>query len=61
MKDVAEWLREYLREHGETDCEAVKDAAKKAGYTRGEIREAKLICRIKSGSTISWSLPEDEE
>ena len=59
MKDVAVCLREYLTEHGKTDCGKVRDAAKAAGYSRGELREAKLICQIKSVSTIYWSLPED--
>lgn len=60
MKDVTVWLREYLQEHGRTDCEVIRDAARAAGYTKGEIRDAKLLCRVKSESIIYWSLPEDE-
>lgn len=57
-KDVCDWLREYLRKNGTTDCETVRDAARVAGYTKGEIKAAKLICQVVSTSTVYWSLPE---
>ena len=59
-KDICDWLRDYLKDHGRSDCETVKEAARSAGYTKSEIKEAKLLCRIKSESVIYWSLPEDE-
>lgn len=59
-KDICDWLRDYLKKHGRSDCETVKGAAKTAGYTKGEIKEAKLLCRVKSESVIYWSLREDE-
>lgn len=59
-KDICDWLRDYLKEHGRAACKDVKNAAKAAGYTKGEIKEAKLLCRVKSESVIYWSLPEED-
>lgn len=59
-KDICDWLRDHLKENGRSDCETVKAAARAAGYTRGELKEAKLLCRVISESVIYWSLPEDE-
>ena len=58
-KDICDWLRDYLKEHGRSDCEDVKNAAKSTGYTEVEIKEAKYLCRVKSESVTYWSLPED--
>lgn len=59
-KDICDWLRDYLKENGRSDCETVRAAARAAGYTRDEIKEAKRLCRVKPESVICWSLPEDE-
>lgn len=58
-KDIADWLREFLRTHGETDCETVKEEAYCAGYSKSELKDARLICMIKSVSKTFWKLPED--
>ena len=67
--DICDWLRNYLS-HGPVEVTEIRNAAKEAGYTRGELREAKLICCVKSTNNWStehphadqrfWSLPEDE-
>ena len=61
MKDATNWLLGYLKEHGMTDCETVREAAKLAGYSRAELRAAKLNSPVKSRSFVFWLLPEDEK
>ncbi len=66
-KDVCDWLREYLR-GGPQDVSEIKAAARAAGYTRGDLREAKQICGIQVTNNWSpghpvadkwlWQLPE---
>lgn len=60
--DICSWLRKTLKP-GPMDVRAVKSAAKLAGYSKGELREAKLLCRVKSVHVSKdvwiWSLPED--
>ena len=51
-KDVCDWLREYLRE-GPREVGEVRLAAKAAGYTKGDLREAKQICGIRV--TNNWT------
>jgi len=60
-KDICDWLREYLAKNGPTDNEKVRAEAICAGYSKQEIREAKLICRIKSLPKTFWALPEELE
>ena len=67
-KDVCDWLRGYLR-GGPREVSEIRIAARAAGYTRGELREAKQICgiRVTNNWTLSdpvtdrwfWQLPED--
>lgn len=66
--DICDWLRDYLKD-GAVDVSQVRRAARDAGYTRGELREAKRICCIQTANNWSrghradrwfWSLPEDE-
>lgn len=69
-KDVCVWLRDYLRD-GAKEVSEIRAAAKAAGYTRGELREAKQICRVWTTNNRSrsqptadkwfWALPESEE
>lgn len=67
--DAIKWLREYLKD-GPKETRDVSLAAKSAGLTKGELREAKQLCRVvttndRSGSRPPrkwfWSLPEDEK
>lgn len=67
--DICDWLRELLK-GGPRDATEIRREAKDAGYTRKELREAKLLCRIVTANNWSkdhpftdqwfWSLPEDE-
>lgn len=69
-KDVCDWLREFLQA-GPREVDEIKSAAKSAGYTKGDLREAKLICRVESKNNWNpydrktnawyWALPEDNE
>lgn len=66
--DVCDWLRAFLAT-GPKEVSEVRAAAKAAGYSRYELREAKLLCMVKSENNWSkdhpvtdkwyWSLPED--
>lgn len=67
--DICDWLREYLKK-GPAEVNEIRSAARTAGYTLRDLREAKLICRIRTtnnGSRLCkadrwfWQLPEDEE
>lgn len=57
--DVVDWLRAYFAAHGKSPAEDIKQAAAEDGYTRFELKEARLICQVKSESVTVWSLPED--
>lgn len=67
--DICDWLRENLK-NGPVEVSEIRRDAKAAGYTRGDLREAKLICgfRVKNNWTPEhpfadrwfWSLPEDK-
>lgn len=67
--DICDWLRDFLKD-GPKDARDIRLAAKNAGFTRGELREAKLICLVKTLNNWSkehpfidewyWSLPEDD-
>lgn len=59
-EDVCSWLRKYLDGRGPINCVEVRKAAREAGYTRGELKEAKLECGIVAVSVVYWSLPEGE-
>lgn len=69
-KDVCDWLREYLH-GGAKEVNEIRVAAKAAGYTRGELGEAKQICGVRTTNNWSrshptadkwfWQLPEAEE
>lgn len=69
MPDVCDWLREYLRDGQPHDTEEVKQAARAAGYTRGDLRDARMICGVRTTNNAKagirgvsrwfWSLPED--
>lgn len=66
--DICDWLRDYLK-NGPVEISEIRRDVKAAGYTRGDLREAKLICgiRVKNNRTPEhpftdrwfWSLPED--
>lgn len=69
-KDACDWLREYLRD-GPKEVGEIRLAAKAAGYTKGNLRDAKLICGVQVSNNWSrfsqptadewyWSLPEDK-
>ncbi len=67
--DVCDWLRKFLHD-GPKEVEEIKNAARAAGYTKGELREARRICFIKVVNNWSpghptadrwfWQLPEDK-
>ena len=52
------WLQNYLQGKGPVDNETVRRDAKAAGYTRGELRDAKNACGVKIETKIFWSIPE---
>ena len=66
--DICDWLRHFLRD-GPKEAQDIRLSAKNAGYSRAELREAKLICCVKTTNNWSrdhpvadewyWSLPED--
>ena len=68
-KDICDWLREYLRD-GPKEVSEIRTAAKASGYTRGDLREAKMICGVQVTNNWSpgrpvtdmwfWALPEDK-
>ena len=68
-KDVCDWLREYLQD-GPKEVSEIRAAAKGSGYSRGDLREAKQICGIRTTNNWTpehpftdrwyWSLPEGE-
>lgn len=68
-KDVCDWLREYLSS-GSKEVTEIRLAAKAAGYSRGDLREAKQICGIQVTNNWPssrmgtdqwfWKLPEDD-
>lgn len=66
--DICDWLREILK-NGPKDCVDVKAAAKKAGYSRFQLKEAREFCGVKTtndwtaaksgASRWLWEIPED--
>ena len=54
--DVCDWLRAYLR-NGPVEVGEIRRAAKTAGYTRLELREAKCICGVVVTNNWSYSHP----
>ncbi len=67
--DICDWLRNFLSD-GPHDSEEVKLAARAAGFTRGDLKEARQICGLETtnnwryGHTATkwyWSLPEATE
>ena len=66
--DACDWLRSYLRD-GPVEVNEIRRAAKAAGYSRLELREAKWACCIVVTNNWSqehpftdrwfWSLSED--
>lgn len=68
-KDVCDWLRGYLHD-GPRGVDEIRAAAREAGYTRGDLREAKQICGILVTNNWTpihpvtdrwfWRLPEEE-
>lgn len=69
-QDICEWLREKLKS-GSCEATELRNAARAAGYTRGELREARLICGVETSNNWSplhpftdqwyWSLPKEEK
>jgi hypothetical protein len=69
MKSCVEWLREYLQERPRHN-KGVRRAAKAAGYSREQVREAKGVLGVRATpisdrgqrtSAIFWKLPEDRD
>lgn len=59
-KDVCDWLRGYLR-NGPKEVSEIRVAAKAAGYTRGELRDAKMICGVQVSNNWSSDHPETDK
>mgnify|MGYP007084637222 FL=1 len=68
--DACDWLREFLRD-GPKEVSEIRNAARAAGYTRGDLREAKRLCFIRVTNNYDlyghpfidrwfWHLPEDK-
>lgn len=67
--DVCDWLRAYLGD-GAVEVSEIRRAAKAAGYTRIELREAKCLCGVLVTNNWSrehpftdrwfWALPEED-
>lgn len=68
--DVCDWLRTRLMD-GAVEVSVLRQEAKAAGYTRGDLREAKQLCCVKVQNNWTpehpftdrwfWSLPEEDE
>ena len=67
--DVCDWLRAFLKD-GPKEVSEIRNAAKAAGYSQFQLREAKRLCFIQTTNNWQedrritdewfWSLPEDE-
>ena len=57
--DVYDWFKDYFQKNGKAECREVIRAAKAAGFTKSEIKDAKSTLQIESTSVIFWSLPEE--
>ena len=69
--NVCDWLRGFLRD-GPKEVGEIRRAARAAGYTRGDLREAKRLCFIRVENNYDpfehpftdewfWYLPEDKQ
>lgn len=67
--DVCDWLRRYLQDGAPHNVNDIRTAAKAAGYTRGELRDAKRVCGLVSTNNAGpghradqwyWALPGGE-
>lgn len=67
-QDICDWLRDFLKD-GPKEVSEIRAAAKEAGYSRFQLREARCTCFIRVTSNWSkehpfsdqwfWTLPED--
>jgi hypothetical protein len=60
-EDVVVWLKHYLLASGPQPAEIVKAAAFDAGYSRFEIKDARLLLMVESKSVVYWFLPKEQE
>lgn len=51
-QDICDWLRNFLKD-GPKEVSEIRMAARRAGYTKGDLREARRICFIRV--TNNWS------
>ena len=58
-EDAVIWLRKYLLSHGPQPVEKIKAAAFDGGYSRYELKDARLILQIQSNSIVYWPLPKE--
>ena len=58
MDRCVAWLESVLAD-GAMNCEEVKELARKAGFTRKELRDARAKLDVISSSITIWSLPEE--
>ena len=59
--DIYNWFRDYFRRNGKTESKTVVQAAQAAGYTKGEIHDAKLTLQVKSTAVVFWEMPEEQQ
>lgn len=68
MKNCVEWLRWYLKGTHGVRCEEVRVMANSAGYTKGQLKDARKVLGVKTQSIFDrgdpldihyWYLPEE--
>lgn len=57
--DVCDWLRAFLAD-GPRETAKVRAAARAAGYTRGDLREARFICGVATTNNATKETPATE-
>lgn len=58
--ECTEWLAKFLSQNGAMGCEAVRQAASKAGFSRKNLRNARYEIGVKTITQSAWALPEDD-
>ena len=61
MPDCEKWLRDFLNQQGMVSCEVIRAEAKKLGFKKAELKEARKALDVKccndwaaNGETMNW-------
>ena len=61
MNDCEKWLFDYLTKNGTTNCEVVREEARKCGFKKSELKQARKNLGVKCwndraiyGETLNW-------